>query len=594
MTRSMRLRDDAGVFAVLYALLVVMLCVVAALVVDIGGLRMDRRYEREASDAAVTAGAAYLNPGDPASAMDACRNAFEYARQNLNDAGTTFTMPDCAALMGQCTASTLEHSVSGTAGRYTITITYPVRDGSSLLHPDVAPGFATADQPANSSYDGTACQRLSVAVAGRRDFILASVNGFKGTTTSVHSVARTDVVGSRPVLAPLVILDPYHCNTLTTSGQGDLEVLNNVNYPGIIAVDSDGTKDGNPLKCDNPNAWVIDSMGTTNGRILAFPGADGSAAAIYSYALLGSRADRAYDPSQVLGCTPAAPATGTAKVCPKPTALGERITRKPWDDRYGAWIAGQRALYASTTLNAASGWTVVSGNKDCGTGGQTDQIYSGKIFLNCSTFTAKANIGFAAGSTVVFAGSVNVTGCLAFNTTAATPAAACDQTTTPTSTSDMVVYLRAGDGHGNLTKTAQGTFVAPRTTIIQTGDDSTTNEGRFDLGAGSGRIYWTPASDAASPAHGLSYWSEGRSYPHDGDPSNLAPHSLGGQANVTMVGVMFMPNAQVEIGGASGLNQIDAQFVAYRLDYNGQGTLLMKPDPGNMLSIPIVGVHLIR
>jgi Flp pilus assembly protein TadG len=607
--------DDRGVFAVVYALLAVLLFLAGALVVDIGGLQLDRRMERSSTDSAATAGAAFLNPSDPNSPSDACRNAFEYVALDLQDEGT-MTHGACSVLNGTCVdGSTASRVVTGTAGRYTVTVTYPVPDNSPLMIPNVAPndGSPAALQTVNSSYDGHPCQRLAVSVTSTRRLGLASAANIRTGSTSVTSVARTDILGSQQVVAPLVVLDQTHCNTLVTSGQGDIRVVNNGVYPGIIAVDSDGTKDLNPLRCDSPNQYVIDSQGTNNGRIVAYPGSGGADSAIYSYALLGSRADRAFDAGDIVSnCDPTSTVVGiSGKVCPKPTALGERVTRKPWDDRYGAYIATLRSRYAASdssttpvyTPLTGGAWQVISSNTACGNGGQPDKLYpAGNYFFNCD-FTARANIAFAAGSTVVFEGNVTVQsgggapGCLAFNTVDTTPVAACADAS-PAPTSDMVVYMRqgttSGSDHGILAKGAQGSLVAPRTLIVQSGSDSTTDVGRFDLGAGSGRIYWTPPQDGGPGQAGLTYWSEGRSYPHDGDPSSPTPHQLGGQANLTLQGVMFMPNAQVTFDGQGFLNQFDAQFVTYRLENKGSSALLLRPDPNNMVAIPIVGVHLIR
>jgi hypothetical protein len=54
-------QGDDGVYAILYGLLVVVIVMTAAIVVDISGMREDRRAERLASDAAATAGAVKLN-----------------------------------------------------------------------------------------------------------------------------------------------------------------------------------------------------------------------------------------------------------------------------------------------------------------------------------------------------------------------------------------------------------------------------------------------------------------------------------------------------------------------------------------------------
>ncbi len=49
--------------------------------------------------------------------------------------------------------------------------------------------------------------------------------------------------------------------------------------------------------------------------------------------------------------------------------------------------------------------------------------------------------------------------------------------------------------------------------------------------------------------------------------------AFGGQTVLTLEGVFFTPRAQVDYTGTGRQKQADAQFVALRLDVNGQGQL---------------------
>jgi hypothetical protein len=344
---------------------------------------------------------------------------------------------------------------------------------------------------------------------------------------------------------------------------------------------------------------------------LAYPGSTGTPGAIYDYALLGSRADRAFDPGDVIDpCDATSPMVASSgKVCPQPEALGNRITRAPWDARYGAFINGLRSTLGGGSATAApvvpTGTTTQynAGDNVCKNNPPNMIFPTGLLYFNCTPTVKNAVWRFRPGTTVVFAGNVTVAtgGCVYFNATDTTTNQnlACPTGTVTEPSTDMVVYMQRGSGgqdQGILAKDSNGSLIAARTAIVQSGDDSTPAVGIFQLNGGNGRIYWTSMQSTATPYRkGLAYWSEGRSYPHDGDSAGVTgPHILGGQSNVTLTGVMFMPNAQVSFNGQTGDAQFAAQFVAYRIDNSGQSSIDLLPDPGNMVSIPIVGVHLIR
>src|SRR5205823_4427243 len=80
MTRSHR--DERGSVMALWALLLVSVVGIVAIVIDLGALRYDRRADRAAADAGATAGAIALD-GSPAGPRDACDTAWAYTVRNL-------------------------------------------------------------------------------------------------------------------------------------------------------------------------------------------------------------------------------------------------------------------------------------------------------------------------------------------------------------------------------------------------------------------------------------------------------------------------------------------------------------------------------
>ena len=142
----------------------------------------------------------------------------------------------------------------------------------------------------------------------------------------------------------------------------------------------------------------------------------------------------------------------------------------------------------------------------------------------------------------------------------------------PTGATTTIVYVRSG----GISKTAQAVLSLNKTSVVL-------QSGAVNLGGGSGGLTWIAPHDAASPYDNLALWSE-----------SAAGHQMGGQTALTLEGVFFMPNAAFTFAGQGAQYQTTAQFVSRTLTASGQGTLLIKPDPDRGITIPVVGLHLIR
>ena len=610
--------DDAGAIALMFAILLTCMCIVVGIVVDIGMLRVDRRIDRSASDMGAVSGAASLNTLDPNSPGNACRTAFDYVKANLPDtSGMSVVLPGCVSLNGSCVVgSSPAKTATGTIGPYTVAITYPVPDANpAMTQPDVLPA-GTPPQTTVTATDGTSCQRLAVQVTRKRGFGFAVVVGLKGSSTTVHSVARSEIAGFGNVLAPLVALDPTSCNDIVASGQGGITVLANQDdpantYPGAIAADSDAMGGSSPNDCTVGNSYVYFAGGSgnsPNGYIHALATSDGKAAAMYSYAMIGPGYGLAYQPGATAGCSPTATSMAASiDLCPQPQALSQRITRNPWDQRYNCKTSNGcsgKPPYIDNLVASLGGAAVPAGfvsypkptssNKFCGGGNQPDftpDPGDTLIYINCASWKITANYAFPAGVTIVTKGEIQIngSGCLVIGTTAAGPLCSSPPTATGSSvnaTADSTVFIR---GKGDLTRDSGASFYAFRTFVYQTGTAADTS-GRLNVKAsGSGNLYWTAPTGAVSwgDFSALAYWSE------TGANDN-SPMFIGGQAGLYLAGIMFMPNAKFEFHGDGGEAQIRAQFVANRLLSSGQGNLDLTPDKTRMLPVPIIGVHLIR
>jgi hypothetical protein len=260
---------DRGAFAILYALVVVVLVALSAIVVDIASLRQDRRDNRAAADSAVLGAAEFLNELLPGGRQPdkACLRAWDYLVAEIE--GLSKPAGVCSAFspgppasinpLTYCSSATPamirdEHTV----GRWTVVVAWPVPrdDGATaadesenFLDPDLTPGD-TATQVFDADVDGSAkgCDRIGVAVLEDHEFGLASGIGMgaEGQRTSSHSVAWFNKDGG-PVdkVAALNVLNPTDCESLVTTGNGKVVVGPTVENsvvigPGIIAVESDG------------------------------------------------------------------------------------------------------------------------------------------------------------------------------------------------------------------------------------------------------------------------------------------------------------------------------------------------------------------
>ena len=430
MSKRFRGDDDAGAFAILFAILVVLLVMIAALIIDIGLLRVDRGDERSAADGAATAGAGDLSPTVSSSVAQACSTAFDYTRY-LREAGDPVAAPPCSSLVptGQCNpASTPAKSVSGTIGRWTVTVTYPVPDASPLMGQQIGGDGVT--QPITSD-DGTPCERLGVAVTAHRDFVFAGVGGFSGSTTGQHSVARATPITTGPgTPVSLVTFDPDGCHSIRAFDSGITVKADNGATPfsGIVAVNSSGLG-GNGYNDCNGSHTVIETSETGDGYLRVEATNAGVPGHIYQTAA-GTRPAKAYDqtfPNPT--CDPTDPSMTNTELCPQPEPLAVPVTRDDWENRWNiSALDSREGLF----VPLPGGWTALP-TTVCTT---TAPLYfaRGRYYVPCPTgWTVTQNVGFEEGSEVVLEGGLDVQdgGCLVIGVVPNPP-------TTPEVTRDVI------------------------------------------------------------------------------------------------------------------------------------------------------------
>lgn len=605
-----RRRDESGVYAILYTLLVLVILGGAATVVDLALMREGRATTRSAADSAVVAAASALNPLD-ASKTDprkACLTAWRYLRAGIDDLSdgsssctTAFPSPPPVT----CTAVTTPKVAAWSGGGYSVRITWPVPATSALMtKPDVAPGSFT--QPADTLFDGTnQCDRVAVEVNRTTATVFAAALGVGKVTIGASSVGRAIERGeSKEVIAALNILEPTECGALKTSGQGSVEVDGVDDQAGYIAVESDGRSTGN--SCNGSGTATIEAASNALNYIRA-DGPDGNGTGlIQAYALNPAPTGR---PTKAYNSGP---------IIPTPTLLNERYGAKPVLDIFqcttgicapggGPWVNQLAATYGGTGLPATV-WPTSSSGAPFKTltstevpgftcnGNASDPplvVPLGNWFVDCPGGFKVASLVAFQGGHVVTSGPVELgsnTACLAFNVPVSSTSPTCPSantladpdTTTPPPTGDSILFIRSG----RLYKVSQAQLYLPQTfTYLQ--------NGYTDLAGGSGALLMTtplaPVSCAADEVcknrhfRRLVLWSEGS-----------AQHDIGGQSSLVLRGVLFTPNAPSTFTGQAGQNQADAQFWTRTLEVKGQGTLVMAADPEAAIARPLLGVSLIR
>ena len=593
MTRpSDHIQSEKGASLILVSFTLVFLLGVAALAIDLAGLRLDRRADRLASDAAVTAGIAEINPFAGTGIVEACESAWDYLLINIEDEGASVVPPNCSGIFSGSCNPTLPREAPASAGPYAIVITHPVPDAHALM----------GTQAIDSDIDGTSCQRLGVTIQRTRQFGFAQVMGFDTGTTTVHSVARSAADAGNSEVVPLLVLEPLDCAAIYTSGQGKVTVSYDTasETPGFIVVDSDASN------CGASNPYSIDAQGTQKGWIRAIPvPSPPIPSAILSYALAGiGSADPSdsFDPSDLTDpvnpadlTDPTEPSESWFRLYPQPQAISERVTRAPLDWRYncktgypdypldlsdptlggipimdcpniatdGPYIDQHVAAYGTGQILPGSFQSWSGAGYTCNVGANIGPLTGdwhiecpGGLIINGATVTFDD-------SNIVMDGGIDLRSTATLSINAGL-------------TDSHFAYVRQGS-NGTILKRAQASVIMDRTFVYL-------ENGAVDLRAGDGGVTWTAPDDLTYVFDDLALWSEGR-----------IPHELSGQAGNELTGTFFTPFAEpFSLTGQGVQEQFEAQFITRRLEIKGQGFVKMIPDPDKTTPIPIRSQKLIR
>ena len=574
-----RLHADDGLFAILYALLVLVLVGTAAVVVDLAMLRESRTSTRSAVDSAVLVAAASLNAVQPSlnDPREGCERAWSYLLDNLS--GPSDGSSSCEVLDIPCRPTSPLVAEQASSG-WTVRFTWPVPNDHELMtKPDLAP--RTTTRASDPAFDGTdPCSRMGIEVLKNNVPFFAGVFGSETVQTRAASVARGAEQASGGVFAALNILQQTGCGALTTADKGSILVNGTTGTSGIIAVESDGLR-GTDDDEDEDACHIIEAAGaairaSTSGR--SSPGL-----------------------IQTFGAN-----RSSGSVNPTATALVDRFGAKPVRDLFQTSIADLVAAYEGpgvprSYVGAQPPYSTMAFAKLPSTTSTDPQVARfddcdinapviippGNWFIDCAPLVVKSTLTFQ-GGVVVTRGSIEVTGenaCLAVNT------ATCPSAIGVVPNEDAILYIRSG----NLLKDEKASLALPQTFVYLQKEVDDLPDGVVDLTQGpAGSLLWTApkAQSCATDAtcsnqrfQRLLLWSEGDDR-----------HRIRGQFNLTLRGVLFTPNAPFRleaIGGSRG-DELQAQFWTRSLAVSGEGTFVMAVDPEAAVARPQLGVALIR
>ncbi|HVM08421.1 MAG TPA: hypothetical protein VM345_08170 [Acidimicrobiales bacterium] len=531
-------RDDAGAYLVVYALLAVGIFAAVALVLDIAALRHGRRADRAATDLAVTAAASVLDPIDPPSAAPACQAAWDYVVLNRDDAEGAVSPPDCAAIFsaGVCDPTT-PVTATGTYGPLTVSITHPVPDGDPLMRSELIGG--DRDQPIDPGRDGLPCQRMAVRVERDRTFLFGAFVGTESSRTDVHSVARR-IFQTGPDVPAIVALEPAGCDGIRATAAPLSVVPLAANEPDSIVVDTDLSA------C--ATGFAIDA---------AVPGAV-TAGRIEAHALAG----------------PSFARTANGVVAPAPTPAPARLGRGFLDVRYNCGAPCGQPAGALDALRAREGGpaapvglpVVTPGAVGCTVSPGETLTVTGDVYVDCDELRIEGRVTFT-GQRAVVRGNVVITdsGCAAVNDSACGGVIGAGH-------SAVTVFVR-----GSVVKEPQATLALTRT-FLHTGGFSAVAP------AAPGSSQLRVSAPASGPFEDLLLWTDG-----SGDVR------IGEQQVFQVEGTVAAPNAAVVLEGTTaGLGVFNSQIVARRIETAGTEPIVVSPSAGRATGRVARQVKLLR
>lgn len=647
--RRARQRDEQGAVAVLTALCAVGLCVAAALVVDLGLMRVDRQVAKSAQDSAALAGVNGLVPNIHNATFHPFAGvctALNYLKANSPDYATfsTSTWSDGAggAIAGDgCDASKASQvCVPGnraTWARFTGT----TADGRSQVY--IQSGYTVSADPVDTVSGGAfpeeslpvyasdsgavtsgGCDQVAVIISETRNTTLGAPAA-ASMGTRVRSVARVLVEPPKSPFA-LLILEQHNCQVLANGANGvaAIEVQGYQDSPGMIHSDSAG---------DGANCNKALMVGTKSDGIVA------------------KKAPLTSDPGQISTVATSNQIDTTDNVYAEPKVAGSvpissGVVTRDVVDR--VFLSGVRARVADSAFawNAGSGWGTAAPTTPVST--QLDPSGNPWTVMGCPAAAAvvtaaprvlvkcpnlNSSVTFSDATHIIFTGEVGggssvvrmpkainvyVHGNTGPNGTGAAAGTELSmhnagQATCGSSPERARLFIRAG----KLDITG-GTFQACNTSIILLGGYSdgclpAVNGTYYANGKVCDTLTKTGNGLLNMGGNAIVDWTAPSTVP-DTTPANLVPqaardeledlmfwsetygvHGLGGGGSVHLSGVFVAPNADaLKLNGNPAWDVLNSQYVVRTLENNGGAVFKMQPMPSLPVAPPSISFYLAR
>ena len=636
--RLPRRNDERGVTLILVGLMMVALLTMAALVLDTGLARADRRANKAITDAAVVAAAEGLKSGPWPGVCEAYRYVLANARRfsafdaetwtNAAAPGTATYAPSPCASAGPPFNVACNPGDQSTWGRF---------EGSAAggdVIVIIQSGYVLPDPavPEDASISGdtgvSPCDNVAVKIADRRAPNFSSIIGAGPLVTNTRSVARLDT-GFLDVAA-LVVLEETDCGALTVKANSPsdvvgLEVSAVGNRPGIVQVDSDASTacsgsaraiEGSPLPSTQLPSIVAkaSSAPVVAGRI-GVPAVATNPGKAYSLPTCSS------------------PTTSPCAISPTPVARNS-LGRSMLNQRYvGDSTRGLTKLRAGALdllddddgppvpANPYLGYvTYTSLGGSCNTNAAGVIVTDPKVYIDCAdlrltsggslTFNApnveiitRGTITVNSGATLTFVDprkiliegddtggnpvGVSVAGSMNINAGSSASCAA-RHTFDKNKVAKVLVRYGAFDVSDSLMMCQTTLFMLDGNLPSPAGNSA---KGSINVGAQGGVDWSAPNVKDTGPAvqadwdaqEDLALWTEA-----------AGGSGLSGGSNLRLEGVFALANAETftVTGNGAGDISANAQFWTHKLSITGKGIVRMQPNPND--SVPTFDKALVR
>ena len=449
--RTRHRRGERGAIAIVAAMCLTLLCVVAAMVLDFGLVKVDRQVDKSAADSAVLAGLHAMDFTSSSSAkpyVGVCA-ALRFLKANgarfssLSES-TGWSKADGTSISGNACTNTALQQVScsstdkSTWARYDATqsvgaLSYTVRIQNGYNFSDSGSWKEDSLAATTGDHASNPCMDMELTINQTRQPGLGSLATSGNLATGIRTVGRAQL-GDGGVAPAMLLLKRTGCapNPLQIGGNNSYIHVQgfaggSINQPGTIHSDDDGggcaSSGGNQIfaganVADSIVAYAAPLLSNTSSPDPAKPGLITS---VYGNSSSPNSAITRDSFADVYGAS----GLNSGAAGGHNEASGRSIvTRQPVDYRYraavGGIIANAAPYFALGFANqgaahngSGGGW----GYATCGSNGtiaanQIDAYDSARqgLFVNCSQVTAVPNQTISQWRTIVFSGSLKTSG----------------------------------------------------------------------------------------------------------------------------------------------------------------------------------------